>query len=88
MATRLCIARRYDAWPGLQAGGLTTVDDHCVSDDEAGRVGARSGDGRGDVFGSTHPADRLLRDHPVAPLALLPVNRSIMAVAMIPGQTR
>src|SRR3954463_7147403 len=42
---------------------LAAVDDHGVPDDEAGPGRAEPHDGRGDLLRTTHPPDRLLRDH-------------------------
>src|SRR5829696_10257922 len=47
---------------------LAAVGDHRVPDDEGGHVRTQPQDGRGDLLGRSHPADRLLRDHRCAPL--------------------
>src|SRR5213078_759880 len=47
---------------------LASVDDQGVPDDEGGRIRAEPDDGRGDLLGLAHPADRLLRDYLRAPL--------------------
>src|SRR6059058_3740315 len=50
------------AWlPSLHR--LAAVDDHGMPDDEGGRIRAQPDDGRGDLLGLAHSADRLLRDH-------------------------
>jgi hypothetical protein len=54
--------------PTASLHGLATIDDHGVPDHEGGRVRTQPDDGRGDLLGLSHPADRLLRDHPFPPL--------------------
>src|SRR5215217_6580888 len=55
-------------WRRTSLHRLAAVDNHRVPDDEGGRVRTQPQDGRGDLLGRPHPADRLLRDHRCAPL--------------------
>ena len=62
------VARRSSAGRTASLHRLAAIDDHGVPDDEGGRVRTQPNDGRSDLLGLSHPADRLLRDHPRPPL--------------------
>src|SRR4051794_3660560 len=50
-------------WVPTSLNRLAAVDDHGVPDNEAGPGRAEPHDGRGDLLRTTHPPDRLLRNH-------------------------
>ena len=66
---------------------LAAVDDHGVSDDKGCGVRRQPKDGGRDLLPRAHPPDRLLRDHLSRPPAVPPVNRCIISVSTMPGQT-
>src|SRR5256886_14408345 len=81
----------FDYFRGLPAAWLRSlrrlaaVDDHGVPDDEGGRVRAKPDDGRGDLLGLAHPADRLLRDHLRASLGRAPGEATHHRRVDVPG---
>ena len=66
---------------------LAAIDHHGVADDKRCRIRTQPDHSCGDFLGLAHPADRFLRNDPLLTLGVPPVNRSIIGVAIMPGQT-
>jgi len=61
-------------WRRTSLHRLAAIDDQGVPDDEGGRIRAQPDDGRSDLLGLPHPANRLLRDYPLASLGGAPAE--------------
>ena len=61
-------------WRRTSLHRLAAIDDQGVPDDEGGRIRAQPDDGRSDLLGLPHPANRLLRNYPLASLGGAPAE--------------